>query len=169
MIKNRIFIGRNEDNDIVVPAACNVVSGSHADLKLLDSGEYLYSDHSTNGSTVKGKNIRNEAVAVSFGTPIVLATRFALDWEQVRQLLPPEPPKPKEVVLQDWRKERASHPADLAPEMPQAEPAAPQPQPEPNKPRRNVAKIIILICVGATLLLAAAIALIFFLLLPLLR
>ncbi|MDE7375920.1 MAG: protein kinase [Muribaculaceae bacterium] len=115
MLKKRIFIGRNEDNDIVVPAVFNVVSGSHADLKLLDSGEYLFSDHSTNGSTVKGKNIRNEAVTVSFGTPIILATRYALDWELVRELLPPVPAPPKQPTApaqqaSDWH---PGHPADF--------------------------------------------------------
>lgn len=125
MIKKSIFIGRNEDNDIVVPAVFGVVSGNHADLKLLDTGEYLFSDHSTNGSTVKGKYIRNEAVTISFGTPVILATRYALDWERVRELLPPVAvPKPSRTVpigeIPDseptqLRTSGSSHPSDFTP------------------------------------------------------
>lgn len=125
MIKKRIFIGRNEDNDIVVPPVYGVVSGNHADLKLLETGEYLYSDHSTNGSTVRGKNIRNEAVTVSFGTPIILATRFALDWERVRELLPPVvAPAPSRTVPfgeipesepTQLRMSGRNHPSDFTP------------------------------------------------------
>ncbi|MDE7375921.1 MAG: protein kinase [Muribaculaceae bacterium] len=97
MENRRIRIGRDGKNDIVVPGAYSVVSSMHAEIELDDNGQYVYIDHSTNGSAVGGKKLHNDRMTVVPGTNIVLAGRYTLDWTEVQRLLPASKPAEPEL------------------------------------------------------------------------
>lgn len=80
-----IKVGRNADNDIVI--AADDVSRYHADIILDDSGQYSITDHSSNGTLVKGNLLSHASCYISFGTPILFPGYRALDWNQVRALM----------------------------------------------------------------------------------
>lgn len=74
----QIRIGRASDNDIVV--ANPEVSGHHATLYEENDGSFLYVDHSTNGTLVKGKTVRNGQVRISRNDEVVFPGGERLDW-----------------------------------------------------------------------------------------
>lgn len=80
-----ITIGRSSKCDIVIPY--EGVSRIHAEISIVGN-EYVFKDLSTNGSSLGGRMIHNERVAVSPGTQILLANRIPLPWAQVYAQLP---------------------------------------------------------------------------------
>ncbi|MBO7476830.1 MAG: FHA domain-containing protein [Salinivirgaceae bacterium] len=85
-MKSRISIGRNPDNDIVVDSGFNTVSGHHATITR--SGDnYVFEDHSTNGSYVNGQKVHNTTITLRHGDNIRLSNNFLLDWRQIDALI----------------------------------------------------------------------------------
>ena len=80
-----ITVGRSRDCDIVI--ADGGVSRLHAEISLV-GGQYVYRDVSSNGSAIGGRIILNDKVILAPGTPVMLANRVPLPWNQVQQLLP---------------------------------------------------------------------------------
>lgn len=80
-----ITVGRSRDCDIII--ADSGVSRLHAEISLV-GGQYVYRDVSSNGSAIGGRIILNDKIVVAPGTPIMLANRVPLPWNQVQQLLP---------------------------------------------------------------------------------
>lgn len=58
----KITIGRTPDNTIVFNEP--TVSGHHATLMVEDNGSMTLTDHSTNGTMVNGRKIKNETVGI---------------------------------------------------------------------------------------------------------
>lgn len=65
-----IKIGRAQDNDYTVNGP--VVSGYHADVELHDNGEFIYIDHSTNGSMINGIRVHNSKYYIQPSDTITL-------------------------------------------------------------------------------------------------
>jgi len=82
---NTITIGRSSQCDIILSG--ENISRVHAELSLIN-GQYIYHDHSTNGSNIDGQMIHNRKIAVAPGTRILLANRISLPWDRVYSLLP---------------------------------------------------------------------------------
>lgn len=85
-------IGRNPDNNIIVPHPS--VSGYHADLIFNDStgeGQYVYIDHSTNGTLVNGQWVKNSSCIVTVNDTIVLAGCVVFDWSAFGYFNKPQP------------------------------------------------------------------------------
>lgn len=80
-----ITIGRSSKCDIVVPY--EGVSRIHAEISITGN-QYIFKDLSTNGSSLGGRMIHNERLAVSPGAEILLANRIPLPWAQVYAQLP---------------------------------------------------------------------------------
>ncbi|MBO7476831.1 MAG: FHA domain-containing protein [Salinivirgaceae bacterium] len=81
-MNSKISIGRNPDNDIVVDSNFNTVSGHHATITR--SGDnYVFEDHSTNGSYVNGQRVHNTTVILRHGDNVRLSNNFLLDWRQI--------------------------------------------------------------------------------------
>lgn len=83
-----ITIGRNPASDLVVGDAFEIVSNNHADLTLEDDGRLKYTDHSSNGTIINGREIRNESVYVTTDDEVRLADSFPIDWAVVYELMP---------------------------------------------------------------------------------
>lgn len=83
-----ITIGRAPDNTIVVGQEFETVSNRHADLSIDDDGRLTFTDHSSNGTNINGREIRNQSVAVAVGDEIRLADKFPLEWESVMAAMP---------------------------------------------------------------------------------
>ncbi|MDE6288718.1 MAG: FHA domain-containing protein [Muribaculaceae bacterium] len=83
-----ITIGRNPASDLVVGNAFEIVSNNHADLTLEDDGRLRYTDHSSNGTVINGREIHNESVFVTTDDDVRLADSFPIDWSVVYDLLP---------------------------------------------------------------------------------
>lgn len=73
-----IRVGRNSDNDIVYYDMS--VSGSHAEITLMDDGRVLITDHSTNGTLVNGSLLHHSTCQVSISDVIVFPGGNVLDW-----------------------------------------------------------------------------------------
>ncbi|WP_195629507.1 FHA domain-containing protein [Bacteroides finegoldii] len=86
-----ITIGRSSKCDIVVPY--EGVSRIHAEISITGN-QYIFKDLSTNGSSLGGRMIHNERLAVSPGAEILLANRIPLPWAQVYAQLPLSPANP---------------------------------------------------------------------------
>lgn len=84
---NIITIGRSTQCNIVVSG--EGVSRDHADMYIAD-GKYVFSDHSSNGTIIKGMLVHNNKVIVVPGTTILLGNSTPLPWDKVYQLLPLE-------------------------------------------------------------------------------
>ncbi|MBR5893870.1 MAG: FHA domain-containing protein [Bacteroidaceae bacterium] len=87
MSKTKIEIGRNPQCDICVDSSICTVSGSHSTIEYKD-GIFYYSDHSTNGTVVNGKKVKDETVEIKYGDSIALAGTYELDWAQIRTFFP---------------------------------------------------------------------------------
>ena len=83
-----LTIGRSPDSSIVVDKSFNTVSGSHAELTLLDDGRLQFTDFSRNGTTINDTPVHNKFVYVSTDDVIVLASAYTLDWTKVIDLIP---------------------------------------------------------------------------------
>lgn len=83
-----ITIGRSPDSSIVVDKSFDTVSGSHAELTLLDDGRLQFTDFSRNGSIINDTPVHNKYVYVSTDDVIVLASSYTLDWKEVINLIP---------------------------------------------------------------------------------
>lgn len=114
----KITIGRNTDNDIVIMDQS--VSGYHADLEILDNGEMIFRDHSTNGTMVNGNHLHNDFCYV-FGTDkIVFPGQHRFDWTEI------ELPKQTDEVL-------VASGLQCQPQL-QPQPQVPQPLPKYQQP-----------------------------------
>lgn len=83
-----ITIGRAPDNSLVVSQQFETVSNRHADLCFDDDGRLMFTDHSSNGTIVNGRVVRNQTVTVSVDDEIRLAGTFLLEWSAVMALMP---------------------------------------------------------------------------------
>lgn len=81
---NILTIGRNTNNTIVVPSSYSTVSGSHATI-YIDNGEYVYEDHSSNGSYINGVKLHHEKITISPNDVILLSSQYRLDNNMVFQ------------------------------------------------------------------------------------
>lgn len=77
----KITIGRNADNDIVIPEQS--VSGNHADLILNDDGSILYIDHSTNGTMINGNHLLKGERHLTRNDVVVFPGGMKLDWNTI--------------------------------------------------------------------------------------
>lgn len=80
-----LSIGKSPQCDIIINNA--YVSREHAEISIVGN-QYVYYDHSKNGSNINGLVINNERVAVAPGTPILLANRVSLPWDRIYAMLP---------------------------------------------------------------------------------
>ncbi len=113
-----ITIGRNPASDLVVGNAFEIVSNNHADLTLEDDGRLKYTDHSSNGTIINGREIHNESVYITTDDEVRLADSFPIDWTVVYDLMP-------DLRRIDSKRTRRINPAAYA------APAEPAPAPEP--------------------------------------
>lgn len=84
-----ITIGRVECDIIISDSS---ISRKHATISLVN-GQYVYNDISKNGTTINGRVYQNEKVVITPGTPIYLANKVSLPWDQILMLLPNSPVK----------------------------------------------------------------------------
>lgn len=82
---NSIKIGRSTQCDIIINDS--YISGIHAEIKLVSSGRYVYTDMSRNGSVLNGRIIGHNPIEITYGTPILLAGKIPLPWEQIQMKL----------------------------------------------------------------------------------
>ena len=80
-----LIIGKSPKCDIVI--SNDYVSREHAEISIVGN-QYVYYDHSKNGSSIGGRIINNERVTVAPGTEILLANRVPLPWTQIYMMLP---------------------------------------------------------------------------------
>ena len=85
-MKTRITIGRHPDNDIVVDPMFDTVSGHHATITRTGN-DYMFEDHSTNGSYINNERIHNATVRIVRGDNIKLSTSYTLNWRQIENLM----------------------------------------------------------------------------------
>ena len=126
----KITIGRNADNDIVI--LDQSVSGYHADLDILDSGEMMFTDHSTNGTMVNGNHLHNDYCRV-FGTDdIIFPGQHKFDWTKVDVTVPiPAPAPAQQPAYQQPAPAPVQQPAYQQPApAPVQQPAYQQPAPQ---------------------------------------
>jgi hypothetical protein len=94
-------IGRNPEADIIL--ATNLCSRDHAQLTVSANGSIYLQDHSTNGTTVKGKKINQQTVEIKEGDDILFGGVERLDWSKVTVEkpidLPIEPKPTSEFIL----------------------------------------------------------------------
>lgn len=105
-----ITIGRNPENTIVLNDPS--ISGKHAELDIMDNGQILLKDFSTNGTYANGQFVNQSSAYVSYGDSIFFPGNIPLDWAQVGSLL-----------NQSKEAQQPQHPS------PAPQPAAYQPQP----------------------------------------
>ncbi|MBQ4395727.1 MAG: FHA domain-containing protein [Paludibacteraceae bacterium] len=80
-----LTIGKSPKCDIVI--SNDYVSREHAEISIVGN-QYVYYDHSKNGSSIGGRIVNNERVIVAPGTEIRLANRVPLPWPQIYMMLP---------------------------------------------------------------------------------
>ena len=80
-----LTIGKSPKCDIII--SNDYVSREHAEISIVGN-QYVYYDHSKNGSSIGGRIINNERVTVAPGTEILLANRVPLPWTQIYMMLP---------------------------------------------------------------------------------
>ena len=80
-----ITIGRNPENTIVLNDPS--ISGKHAELDIMDNGQILLKDFSTNGTYANGQFVNQSSAYVSYGDSIFFPGNIPLDWAQVGSLL----------------------------------------------------------------------------------
>lgn len=78
-----VKIGRNRDNDFVYQVP--TISGYHADITFHDNGLCIYSDHSTNGTSINGKILKSGSQMIQYTDDIVLPGGVRLDLNRIRQ------------------------------------------------------------------------------------
>ncbi len=83
-----ITIGRDVINDLRIPQEYNTVSNRHAEIEETDGGRLYLIDHSTNGSMVNGRKIRNMRLEISEGDEIRLADAYPLQWNDIKSFFP---------------------------------------------------------------------------------
>lgn len=97
-----ISIGRAPSNHIVVQHPA--VSGTHALITFIEDGMIVYSDKSTNGSTINGKALRGSAAYIKVGDQILLPGNILLDWATLNRYNPYSPvgfaPQPQQQPQQ---------------------------------------------------------------------
>lgn len=74
----KISIGRNPDNTIVIDSTYQTVSGYHATV-YFDGHNYVFEDHSSNGSYVNGIKIYHTQTTISPNDTILLSKQYRLD------------------------------------------------------------------------------------------
>ena len=80
-----IKIGRSKECDIVL--TYDKISRIHA-IMSYDGSHFIFRDVSKNGSSVNGRFIMNDQIIVQPDTPITLAGKVLLPWDQVYIFLP---------------------------------------------------------------------------------
>lgn len=84
-MKQYITIGRSSHCDIIV--SDERVSREHARISI-SGNMYIYENLGSNGSVINGQLLSSGRVTVAPGTPILMAGRTTLPWQQVFSLLP---------------------------------------------------------------------------------
>lgn len=89
-----ISIGRGPSNDIIFnhPA----VSSSHAIITFAEDGTVIYTDNSTNGTTVNGKFVRGRSVYIRQGEVILLPGDVLLSWNTINSRNPYSTLRPRQ-------------------------------------------------------------------------
>ncbi|MDD2961726.1 MAG: FHA domain-containing protein [Muribaculaceae bacterium] len=80
-----LSIGRSSSCDIIIEN--QGISRHHADISIV-GGQYVFTDHSSNGSTIGGMVIKNQRITVAPGAEIYLANSVPFPWAQVFIQLP---------------------------------------------------------------------------------
>lgn len=80
-------IGRAVENDLQIDQSFGRVSNEHATFEIQD-GQLIFIDHSTNGSSINGRNIHHSSIAVQNGDEIVLANSYKVEWPLIRKHFP---------------------------------------------------------------------------------
>lgn len=83
----KIRIGRDGSNEIVVPEGNDHVSNFHAEITKSDDGTYTFEDRSTNGTKINGVTVHQQVVAISPGDEIILAGQYHLLWNEIESPL----------------------------------------------------------------------------------
>ena len=83
----KIRIGRDGSNEIVVPEGNDHVSNFHAVITKSDDGTYTFEDRSTNGTKINGVTVHQQVVAISPGDEIILAGQYHLLWNEIESPL----------------------------------------------------------------------------------
>lgn len=84
----RITIGRDGANDWRIPENYETVSNRHADIEEAADGHLYLVDHSTNGTVVNGRRMKNTYVDIKEGDEIRLANAYILSWEEISKFFP---------------------------------------------------------------------------------
>ena len=79
----KIRIGRDDSNDIVVDESNSHVSNHHAVITKEDDGTYTFEDRSTNGSRINGQTVHKQTVKIEPGDEIILAGQYHLLWNEI--------------------------------------------------------------------------------------
>lgn len=79
----KIRIGRDDSNDIVIDESNNHVSNFHAVIIKEDDGTYTYEDRSTNGSKINGQIVHKQTIKIEPGDEIILAGQYHLLWNEI--------------------------------------------------------------------------------------
>lgn len=93
-MSKRIYIGRDDANDWIVPESFNTVSNNHANIEETENGHLLLVDHSRNGTVVNGIRVKDSSIEIKEGDNIRLANSYLLSWSQISYYFP----KRKETV-----------------------------------------------------------------------
>ena len=95
-MKDIYYIGRDESSDIILQDDSNIISRTHAILRVCKRGKYTISDQSMNGSYVNGIRISSGVdVPISRTDIISFAHLVELDWS----LIPNQAKKVRNIVL----------------------------------------------------------------------
>ena len=102
MMKDTITIGRSSMSDILVDEQWDTVSNNHASLSWRDD-TLIFTDHSRNGSTVRGQIVHNREVFIYPGDQIRLGGAYELQWSDIRRYFPQisRPTVEKNVRVED--------------------------------------------------------------------
>ncbi len=103
-------IGRYPEADIVLQLS--YCSRDHAKLTVTDSGKILLHDSSSNGTTVNGKKIHQETIALNYGDEILFAGVEKLDWSTIEKPVVTEKPISTESSIREFTNKEASQKPD---------------------------------------------------------
>ena len=86
-MNTKMTIGRAVGNDLQVDQSFGRVSNEHATLEIQD-GQLIFIDHSSNGSTINGRNIHHSSIAIQNGDEIMLANSYKVEWPHILKHFP---------------------------------------------------------------------------------
>lgn len=119
-MSKKISIGRDSINDLCIPQEYGTVSNRHADIEESDEGRLYLFDHSSNGTVVNGRKIKNMYLEIADGDDIKLANTYSLSWKEIRYFFPRQLNKTTPLTEVTPGRETELHhtPTGFVPEMP---------------------------------------------------